>query len=43
LHYLLLTDSGKLECYDEALQVEAKDKLELTMDDGIDSLMKNQT
>jgi len=26
LHYLLLTDSGEPECYEEALQVKAKDK-----------------
>jgi len=26
LHYLLLTDSGEPECYEEVLQVEAKDK-----------------
>jgi len=39
----LLTDSGDLECYEEALQVEAKDKWELAMDDEIKSLMKNQT
>jgi len=43
LHYMLLTNSGELECYEEALQVEAKDKWELTMNDEIESLMKNQT
>ena len=41
LHYLLLTDSGEPECYKKALQVEAKDKLELVMNDKMDSLMKN--
>jgi len=43
LHYLLLTDSDEPECYEEALQVEAKDKWELAMDEEIESLMKNQT
>jgi len=28
-------------CYEEALQVEAKDKWELAMDDEIEPLMKN--
>jgi len=39
----LLTDSGEPECYKEALQVEAKNKWELAMDDEIGSLMKKQT
>jgi len=39
----LLTDNGEPECYEEALQVQTKDKWELTMDDDIESLMKNQT
>jgi len=43
LHYLLLTDSAESECYEEALQVEDKVKLELTMDDEMESLIKNQT
>jgi len=43
LHYLLLTDSGKPECYKKVLQVEAKDKWELFMDDEVESLIKNQT
>jgi len=30
-----LIDSGELECYEEALQVEAKDKWELAIDDEI--------
>ena len=42
LYYLLLTDSGKPECYEEALQVEAKTEWELAMDDEIASLMENQ-
>ena len=41
--YLLLNDSDEPECYEKALQVEAKDKWELAMDDEIASLMENQT
>ena len=41
LHYLLLIDSDEPECYEEALQVEAEDKWKLSMDDEIESFMKN--
>ena len=43
LNYLLLTDGGELECYDEALQDENSSKWELAMKDEIDSLLRNQT
>ena len=43
MYYLLLTDSGEPECYEEALQVETKNKWELAMDDEMEFLMKNQT
>jgi len=43
LRYLLLTDSGEPEFYEEALQVEDKVKWEFAMDDKIESLMENQT
>ncbi|KAL5757477.1 hypothetical protein ACOSP7_020088 [Xanthoceras sorbifolium] len=43
LHYLLLTDSGEPECYDEAMQVEDSVKWESAMRDEMDSLMSNQT
>ena len=43
LHYLLLTDSGEPECYDEAMQVEDSVKWESAMQDEMDSLMSNQT
>ena len=43
LHYLLLTNSGKPEYYEEALQVEAKAEWELAVDDEIVSLMENHT
>ena len=43
LNYLLLTDGGKLECYDEALQDENSSKWELAMKDEMDSLLGNQT
>ena len=41
LDNLLLTDSGEHECYEEALQVEAKAEWEITMDDERASLMEN--
>ena len=42
LNYLLLTDGGELECYDEALQDENSSKWELAMKDEMDSLLGNQ-
>ncbi|KAE8661431.1 putative WRKY transcription factor 4 [Hibiscus syriacus] len=42
LHYLLLTENGELECYDEAMQVEDSVKWESSMKDEMDSLMSNQ-
>ena len=41
LNYLLLTDGGEPECYDEALQDENSSKWELAMKDEIDSLLGN--
>lgn len=43
LNYLLLTDGGEPECYDEALQDENSSKWELAMKDDMDSLLGNQT
>ena len=43
LNYLLLTDGGEPECYDEALQDENSSKWELAMKDEMDSLLENQT
>ncbi|RVW77419.1 Retrovirus-related Pol polyprotein from transposon TNT 1-94 [Vitis vinifera] len=43
LNYLLLTDGGEPECYDEALQDENSSKWELAMKDEMDSLLGNQT
>ncbi|RVW42256.1 Retrovirus-related Pol polyprotein from transposon TNT 1-94 [Vitis vinifera] len=43
LNYLLLTNGGEPECYDEALQDENSSKWELAMKDEIDSLLGNQT
>ena len=40
---MLLADSDEPECYEEALQVEAKDKWELSMNDEMESLIKNKT
>ena len=41
--YLLLTDGGEPECYDEALQDENSSKWELAMKDEMDSLLENPT
>ncbi|KAE8711156.1 Villin-2 [Hibiscus syriacus] len=43
LHYLLLTENGEPEYYDEAKQVEDSVKWESFMKDEMDSLMSNQT
>ena len=43
LHYLLLTDEGEPESFDEALQVEDSIKWEQAMDDETRSLEKNDT
>ncbi|KAE8676976.1 Vesicle-associated protein 4-1 [Hibiscus syriacus] len=43
LHYLLLTDNGEPECYDEAIQVGDSIKWESSMKDEMCSLMSNQT
>ena len=43
LNYLLLTDGGEPECYDEALRDENSSKWELAMKDEMDSLLGNQT
>jgi hypothetical protein len=43
LFYILLTNGGEPETYDEALQVENLTKWELAMKDEMDSLMTNQT
>ncbi|RVX02202.1 Retrovirus-related Pol polyprotein from transposon TNT 1-94 [Vitis vinifera] len=43
LNYLLLTDGGEPECYDEALQDENSSKWKLAMKDEMDSLLGNQT
>ena len=39
LNYLLLTDGGETECYDEALQDENSSKWELAMKDEMESDM----
>lgn len=43
LYYLLLTDNGEPECYDEAIQLEDSVKWESAMKDEMDSLMSNKT
>ena len=41
LYYLLITDSGEPECYEEAMQVETRKKWEKGMDEEMDSLVRN--
>jgi hypothetical protein len=43
LYYLLLTDSGEQECYEEEMQVDTKNKWEQEMKEEMDSLVNNQT
>ena len=43
LHYLLLTDDGEPESFDESLQVDDSIKWEQAMDDEMRSLEKNNT
>ena len=43
LHYILLTDRGEPESYDEAIQAEESVKWELAMRDEMDSLISNRT
>jgi hypothetical protein len=43
LYYLLLTDSGELESYEEAMQVDTKKKWEQSMKEEMDSLVNNRT
>lgn len=43
LYYLLLTDGGAPECYDEVLEVDKRTKWEHGMDDEMKSLFTNQT
>ena len=43
LQYMLLTDAGEPECYDEAYQEEDASKWELAMKDEMKSLISNQT
>jgi hypothetical protein len=43
LYYLLLTNSGEPECYEEAMQVDTKKKWEQVMKEEIDSLINYHT
>ncbi|KAK0585008.1 hypothetical protein LWI29_022138 [Acer saccharum] len=43
LQYMLLTDAGEPECYDEAYQGKDASKWELAMKDEMKSLISNQT
>ena len=41
LYYLLMTDYGESECFEEAMQVETRKKWEQGMDEGMESLVRN--
>jgi hypothetical protein len=43
LYYLLFTDYGEPECYEEAMQVDTKNKWEQGMQEEMDSLVNNHT
>jgi hypothetical protein len=43
LYYLLLSDYGEPECYEEEIQVDTKNKWEQGMKEEMDSLVNNQT
>ena len=43
LYYVLLTDSGEPECYEEAVRVEKRKKWEQAMKEEVDSLAHNRT
>ena len=43
MNFLLLTDGGEPECYDEACQVKDSSKWELAMKDEMKSLISNKT
>ena len=38
-----MTDYGEPECFEEAMQVETRKKLEQNMDEEMDPLVRNQT
>ena len=41
LYYLLMTNFGEPECYEEAMQVETRKKWEKGMNEEMDSLVRN--
>ena len=43
LYYLLMSDSSEPECYEEAMQVETRNKWEQGMNEEMESLVRNQT
>jgi hypothetical protein len=43
LYYLLLTDSGEPECYEETMQVDTKRKWEQGMKEEMNFLVNNHT
>jgi hypothetical protein len=43
MYYLLLTDSGEPECYEEEMQVDTKNNWEQGMKEKMDSMVNNQT
>ena len=43
LYYLLMTNYGEPECYEEAMQVETRKKCEQGMNEEMNLLVRNQT
>ena len=43
MYYLLMIDSSEPECYEEAMQVETKKKIEQGINEEMDSLVRNHT
>ena len=43
MYYLSMTDYGEPKCYEEAMKVETRKKWDQGMDEGMDSLVRNQT
>ena len=41
MYYLLMTDSGETECYEEAMQVETRKKWEQGMNEEMYLLVRN--
>ena len=43
MYYVLMIDYGEPECFEEAMQVETRNKWEQGMNEEMESLIRNQT